>query len=169
MPLPADEMQKCFERLALALERETDAFVVQPPSYRYDLAIEEDLVEEVARLYGYERITAHPPRAAASFPRVSEKRSLHELRERLAGADYREVINFSFVEPQAELDFAGEANPVRLLNPIASQQSVMRSCLIGSLVANLRYNQARKLERIRVFEVGRAFIRDAQAKDGPLA
>src|SRR5437763_717932 len=115
------------------------------------------------------RAAAPPPRTAASLLRVAQKRSLHELRERLAAADYREVINFTFVEPQWELDFAGEANPIRLLNPIVSQQSVMRSSLIGSLVANLRYNQARKVERIRVFEVGRVFIRDPQAKDGPLA
>src|SRR5438132_6111221 len=131
MQLAAEEMQKSFERLGLPHERAQDAFTVKPPSYRFDLAIEEDLIEEVARLYGFERIAAHPPRPAATFPRLEEKRSLHELRERLAAADYREVINFSFVEPQAELDFAGEANPVRLLNPIASQQSVMRSCLIG--------------------------------------
>ena len=169
MPLPAEEMQKCFERLTLPVERDGDAFVVQPPSYRFDLAIEEDLVEEVARLYGYERITAHPPRPAATFPKLPEERSLHDLRARLAAADYHEVINFSFVEPQWELDFAGDANPVRLLNPIASHQSVMRTTLIGSLAANLQYNQARKVERIRVFEVGRVFIRDPQATDGPLA
>ena len=167
--LAADEMQKSFERLGLAHERDKDGFTVKPPSYRFDLAIEEDLIEEVARIYGFERIAAHPPRPAATFPKPTDRRSLHELRERLAAADYREVINFSFVEPQWELDFAGEANPVRLLNPIASQQSVMRTTLIGSLVSNLRYNQARKVERIRVFELGRVFIRDAQAKDGPLA
>ncbi|HSU76334.1 MAG TPA: phenylalanine--tRNA ligase subunit beta, partial [Burkholderiales bacterium] len=169
MPVAAEEMQRCFERLALPVERDGEAFVVRPPSYRFDLAIEEDLVEEVARLYGYERITAHPPRPAASFPKLPARRSLHELRERLADADYHEVINFSFVEPQWELDFAGEANPVRLLNPIASHQSVMRTTLIGTLVANLQYNQARKLDRIRVFEVGRVFLRDPQAPDGPLA
>ena len=169
MPLAAEEMQQAFERLALPHQREGEAFVVNPPSYRFDLAIEEDLIEEVARIYGFERIAAHPPRTAAAFLKVPEKRSLHELRERLAAADYREVINFTFVEPQWELDFAGEANPVRLLNPIVSQQSVMRSSLIGSLVANLQYNQARKLERIRVFELGRVFLRDPQAPDGPLA
>src|SRR5712691_7904812 len=124
MPLGAEEMQTTFERLALPHKREGDAFVVNPPSYRFDLAIEEDLIEEVARLYGFERIAAHPPRPAATFLKIAEKRSLHELRERLAAADYRELINFTFVEPQAELDFAGEANPVRLLNPIVSQQSV---------------------------------------------
>jgi len=169
MPLAAEEMQKSFERLALPSKRDGDAFVVTPPSYRFDLAIEEDLIEEVARIYGFERIAAHPPRTAASFLKVPQKRSLHELRERLADADYREVINFTFVEPQWELDFAAQANPIRLLNPIVSQQSVMRSSLIGSLVANLRYNQARNVERIRVFELGRVFLRDPQAPDGPLA
>jgi len=170
MPITADEMQKCFQRLALPAKREAEGFVVDPPSYRYDLAIEEDLIEEVARLHGFERIRAQPPRVAAKpLPVPQGRRSLHELRERLADADYHEVINFGFGEPQWELDFAGEANPVRLLNPIASQLSVMRSTLIGSLMANLRYNQARKVERIRVFEVGRVFLRDPGAQDGPLS
>jgi phenylalanyl-tRNA synthetase beta chain len=97
------------------------------------------------------------------------QRSLHELRERIAACDYRETINFAFVEPAWEADFAAEANPIRLLNPIASQASVMRSTLIGSLVANIRSNHARKLPRIRVFEVGRAYLRDASAADGPLS
>jgi phenylalanyl-tRNA synthetase beta chain len=170
MPLSADEMRHCFERLSLPLREEGEAFLVTPPSYRFDLAIEEDLIEEVARTYGFERIAAHPPRTPAIFLRVPEaRRSVHVLRERLAAADYREVVNFSFVEPQWELDLAGGPDPVRLLNPIASQQSVMRTTLIGSLVANLRYNQARKVDRIRVFEAARVFLRDAQATEGPLA
>ncbi len=111
-----------------------------------------------------------------AFPVKREKdaftvtpRALHALRERLAAADYREVINFSFVEPGWEADFAGEQNPIRLLNPIASHQSVMRTSLMGSLVSNVRYNQARKVPRIRVFEVGRVYLRDASAQDGPLS
>src|SRR3954463_3853880 len=170
MAIPAEEMQKSLSRLSLAVKREGEAFVVEPPSYRYDLAIEEDLIEEVARLHGFERIRAQPPRVGARpLPAPQGRRSLHEVRERLAGADYHEVINFGFGEPQWELDFAGEANPVRLLNPIASQLSVMRSTLIGSLGANLRYNQARKGERIRVFEIGRVFLRDPSAQDGPVS
>ena len=169
MPIEAAEMQKSLERLSLPVKREGDALVVTPPSFRFDLTIEEDLVEEVARIYGFERIVAHPPRVAATFPQQVEKRSLHDLRERMAAADYREEINFSFVEPQWELDLAGNANPVRLLNPIVSQQSVMRSSLIGSLISNVRYNQARKVERIRVFEIGRVFIRDEKAPEGPLS
>ncbi|HKC31380.1 MAG TPA: phenylalanine--tRNA ligase subunit beta, partial [Burkholderiales bacterium] len=170
VPVPATEMQRAFTRLAFPVKREKDAFTVTPPSYRFDIAIEEDLIEEVARLYGFERIAAHPPRVhAAMLPAPETRRALHALRERLAAADYREVINFSFVEPGWEADFAGEQNPIRLLNPIASHQSVMRTSLMGSLVSNVRYNQARKVPRIRVFEVGRVYLRDASAQDGPLS
>jgi phenylalanyl-tRNA synthetase beta chain len=170
VPVPAKDMAAVFKRLGFAGSLKGDSFAVKAPSYRFDIAIEEDLIEEVARLYGFERIAAHPPRAAAIMLPVPEaRRSLHVLRERLAAADYREVINFSFVEPRWEADFAGEANPIRLLNPIVSQQSVMRTSLIGSLVANVKYNHARKVPRIRVFEAGRVFLRDPRAKDGPLA
>src|SRR5205823_6250759 len=133
-------------------------------------ATEEDRIEEVARLYGFERIAAHPPRVhAAMLPAPETRRTLHALRERLAAADYREVINFSFVEPAWEADFSGAANPIRLLNPIASHQSVMRTSLIGSLIEVVRKNHSRKVPRIRVFEVGRVYLRDAAAQDGPLS
>ena len=170
VPVPEDEIAGIFARLGLPAHREADAFVVNPPSFRFDLEIEEDLIEEVARIYGFERIAAQPPRASTAMLKTSEgTRSLHALRERLADADYREVINFSFVEPAWEEDFAGVTDPIRLLNPIASQLSVMRTSLIGSLVANVRYNHARKVPRIRVFEVGRVFLRDASAPRGPLS
>ncbi|MCG6952289.1 MAG: phenylalanine--tRNA ligase subunit beta, partial [Betaproteobacteria bacterium] len=170
IPISADEMADVFRRLALPFEWEGESFVVTPPSYRFDLEIEEDLIEEVARIHGFDRIPAHPPRAAARMSALPEgRRSLHAVRERLAARDYQEVINFSFVEPAWEADFAGSADPIRLLNPIASPQSVMRSSLIGSLVDNVRYNLARKVERVRVFEIGRAFLRDPGTADGPLS
>ncbi len=170
MPVTEAEMADAFARLGLPAAREQEAFVVNPPSFRFDLQIEEDLIEEVARLYGFERIAAHPPRAALAMLKTPEAtRSLHALRERLAAADYRELINFSFVEPAWEADFAGEANPIRLLNPIASQLSVMRSSLIGSLVDAVKKNHSRKVPRIRVFEVGRVFLRDPAAARGPLS
>ena len=170
VPVSAEAMGEVFTRLQLPHTREDDVFVVRPPSYRFDLEIEEDLIEEVARLHGFERIDANPPRVAAHMlPAPEARRPLHALRERLAGAGYCEMVNFSFVEPGWEVDFAGEANPIRLLNPIASQLSVMRTSLIGSLVSNLRYNQARKRDRIRVFELGRVFLRDSAAPAGPLS
>ena len=96
------------------------------------------------------------------------RRSLHDLRAQLAAAGYDEVVNFSFVDAAWEQDFAGNANPIRLLNPIASQLAVMRSTLLGGLVANVRYNLNRKLSRVRVFEVGRVFARDPRVLDGDL-
>lgn len=163
------EMARVFKRLGLPFKRAGGSFTVVPPSYRFDLAIEEDLIEEVARVHGFDRIPVRPPQAAAAMAAAPEApRPLHVLRERLAACDYQEVITFSFVEPQWEADLAGEPNPIRLLNPIASQLSVMRSSLLGGLLANVRYNLARKLTRIRVFEVGRVFQRDPGTADGPV-
>jgi phenylalanyl-tRNA synthetase beta chain len=165
-----DEMAAVFDKLGLPFEREKDRFIVKPPSFRFDLEIEEDLIEEVARIHGFERIAAHPPLAPARMlPEPERRRSPHALRERLAAAGYREVINFSFVEPAWEADLAGAPDPIRLLNPIASQLSVMRSSLIGGLVDVVRKNHQRKVPRIRVFEVGRVFYRDPHVEDGPLS
>jgi len=170
MPIAEREMAAVFRRLGFEFENKNNSFVVNPPSYRFDIEIEEDLVEEVARVHGFDNIPALPPRAPAQMRAQPEaRRSLHELRERIAACDYQETINFAFVEPAWEADFAGVADPIRLLNTIASQASVMRTTLIGSLVANVRYNHARKLPRIRVFEVGRVYLRDAAAVDGPLS
>ena len=171
--IPSDEMADIFARLGFKSRREgsgaDEFFVVTPPSYRFDIEIEEDLIEEVARIYGFERIPANPPLAVASMPALPEqRRSLHDLRERLAAAGYQEVVSYSFVEEGWESDFAGNAEPIRLLNPIASQLAVMRSNLIGGLIANVRYNLNRKLDRVRIFEVGRAFLRDASVRDGDL-
>ena len=82
----------------------------------------------------------------------------------MAAADYQEVVNFSFVDEEWELDFAGQANPIRLLNPIASQLAVMRSTLLGSLAANVRFNLNRKLARVRLFEVGRCSPRSGRGR-----
>jgi len=169
IPLAAKEIAAVFSRLDFKFKKSGDAFTVTPPSYRFDIEIEEDLIEEVARLHGFERIAAQPPRAAAVMrPAPDGRRSLHLLRESLAARDYREIINYSFVEPGWEHDFAGEANPIRLLNPM-NQQSAMRTSLIGSLVDVIRKNHFRKVPRIRVFEVGRVFLRDPAAADGPLS
>jgi phenylalanyl-tRNA synthetase beta chain len=169
VPIEADEMASIFARLGLPQRREGDAFVVTPPSYRFDLQIEEDLIEEVARVYGFEKIPARPPIAAATMSAQAEtRRSLHAFRGRLAAAGYQEMLNFSFVEPGWEDDFAGNSSPIRLLNPIASQLSVMRTTLIGGLVANVRYNLNRRAVRVRVFEIARVFLRATDAPDGPL-
>ncbi len=171
--IAADEMADIFARLGFKSRRNgsgaDEFFVVTPPSYRFDIEIEEDLIEEVARMHGFERIPANPPVAVANMLALPEqRRSLHDLRSRMAAAGYQEVVSYSFVEEGWERDFASNAQPIRLLNPIASQLAVMRSNLIGGLVANVRYNLNRKLDRVRIFEVGRAFSREASVLDGDL-
>ncbi|MBY4945423.1 phenylalanine--tRNA ligase subunit beta [Cupriavidus respiraculi] len=167
------EIADVFQRLGLSFTREQGAdgevFVVTPPSYRFDIEIEEDLIEEVARIYGFERIPARPPVAQSEMrPTDEARRSAHALRHATAARDYQEVINFAFVEEKWERDFAGNDNPIRLLNPIASQLAVMRSSLIGGLVDKVRYNLNRKAARVRLFETGRVFLRDANVADGGL-
>lgn len=158
-----------FTRLGLPFTQEPGLFAVTPPSYRFDIEIEEDLIEEIARVYGFDNIPALPPVAVGTMKSAPENtRSLFAIRHQLADLDYQEVINFSFVDRVWEVDFAGNQAPVRLLNPIASQMSVMRSSLIAGLVANVRYNINRKTGRVRVFEIGTVFHRDAAVQNGPL-
>ncbi|MHB8668664.1 MAG: phenylalanine--tRNA ligase subunit beta [Burkholderiales bacterium] len=163
------EIAAIFSRLGMPSARRADGFDVTPPSHRFDIAIEEDLIEEIARIYGYERIPAKQPRArAAMSPQREAVRPVMLVKETIAARDYQEVVNFSFVEAEWERDFCGNDAPVTLLNPISSQLSVMRSGLAGSLVANVRYNLNRKQERVRLFELGRVFRADASVNDGPL-
>lgn len=166
----ATQIAGIFDRLGLPYVRDDEGFVVTPPSYRFDLEIEEDLIEEVARIYGFDNIPAVPPLARAMMRAQPETvASPHALRHALAARDYQEVINFSFVEERWENDYAGRTDPIRLLNPIASHLSVMRSSLIAGLVANVQLNLKRKIDRVRVFELGRVFRRDASVQNGPEA
>lgn len=166
----ADEMSAIFTRLGLAHTRDADKFTVTPPSYRFDIEIEEDLIEEIARIYGFDNIPALPPLARAAMrAQPSDTRSLHDLRQAIAAQDYFEVINYSFVDEGWERDVVGNSNPIKLLNPIASQMAVMRSSLIPGLLANIRYNANHKADRVRVFELGKVFMRDAGTKDGELS
>ena len=154
---------RLFRGLDFPFTQEGDTFIVTPPSHRFDIAIEEDLVEELARLHGYDNIPARLPQGSlAILPQNELARSVWRLRRLLAGRDYQEVVNYSFVETGWEQDFCANREPVVLANPIASQMGVMRSSLIGGLVANLVNNLNRRIERVRVFETGRCFQRDSQ-------
>lgn len=164
-----EQIASIFTRLGLQFIHEPGLFSVTPPSYRFDIEIEEDLIEEIARVYGFENIPTRPPVAANEMRIAPENtRSLFTVRRQIADQDYQEVVNYSFVEADWEKDFAGNTAPIKLLNPIASQMSVMRSSLVGGLIANARYNINRKVSRVRVFEIGAVFSRDAQVQDGPL-
>jgi phenylalanyl-tRNA synthetase beta chain len=169
IPFTDAQVADIFNRLNLPFTQEPGKFYVTSPSYRFDIEIEEDLIEEVARVYGFENIPALPPVApAAMLVEPEDRRSLFAIRDQLADLGYQEVVNMSFVEEAWERDFAANLDPIRLQNPIASQMSVMRSTLLGSLVANLRYNVNRKQNRVRLFEIAGVYKRDAAVQDGPL-
>jgi len=166
--IPVEAMENTFKRLGFEYRFDGEVFTVKSPSYRFDIEIEEDLIEEVARLYGYEKLPDRPPLARIAMKAAREdSRSGHDLRREMAGLGYQELINFSFVPEVWEKDFAGNEHPIRLLNPIVSQLSVMGTQMIGSLVDILKYNLNRKAERVRIFELGRVFLPDPTINDGP--
>ena len=167
MPVTQAQCESVMQRLGLPFTSAPGGLTVSPPSWRFDLRIEEDLIEEVIRVLGYQTLPDTPPLAALTARVGSEsRRGLDAVRHRMAALDYQETINFSFVDERWERELAGNPNPVRLVNPMASHLAVMRSSLLGSLLDVLRLNLARKATRVRVFEAGRVFLRDASVVDG---
>ena len=167
MPVSQAQCAEVLRRLGFPVTEGAGTLTVIPPSWRFDLKIEEDLIEEVIRVIGYDHLPTTAP-VAPITPRVrrEDHRSSHDVRRALASLGYQETINFSFVEARWEHELAGNADPIKVLNPIAAPQGVMRSSLLGSLVGVLRHNLARKAQRVRVFELGRVFKRDASVTDG---
>ena len=163
--LPPDTIADVFTRLALPFRRQGDDFIVTPPSYRFDLAIEEDLIEEVARIYGYDAIpTAPGTHLQRMLPAPEGTRGAGVLRRRLAALDWQEVITFSFVASGAEAALDPGGRPITVLNPIAAQLDVMRTTLVPGLIEVLQTNVKRKLARVRIFETGRVFAHEDLAQ-----
>lgn len=162
MPLTQAQCADALTRLGLPVKQGDGVLTVTPPAFRFDLQIEEDLIEEVARMVGYQQLPTTPPLAPITARiRPESRRGAFAARRALAALGYQETINFSFVEERWEHELAGNPQPIKLLNPIASQMGVMRSSLLGSLVQVLKFNLDRKADRVRVFELGRVFLRDA--------
>lgn len=157
-------MVKLLERVHLQVRRDGECLSVVPPSWRFDIAIEADLIEEIVRLHGYDDIPARTPAGPMAMLTQHEGvRTAWSLRRQMAARDFQEVINYAFVDAAWERDFCGVEAPVKLANPIASQMGVMRTSLIGGLVDNLIANRNRQLVRVRLFETGRCFL---SAADG---
>lgn len=147
-----------FARLGLALTHDAEAWQVQAPAHRFDLNIEVDLVEEIARLEGYDRLpTVFPSGEARMRPAPEDRRSVAAIKARLVARGWQEVITYSFIDPTDAALFAGDAAAITLLNPIANPLSVMRASLLPGLVQTLRHNLNHGQERLGIFEVGRCF------------
>ena len=168
MAFSPEQIAKLFSGLGLPFVCDGDDFLVTPPTWRFDIEIEEDLIEEIARLHGYDNIPAPAPRGPLKMLVQPEaQRPQARIRQLLVDRGYQEVVNFAFVEEVWEADFAANTNPIRLANPIASQMAVMRSTLFGALISNLVTNLKRKQSRVRLFETGRTFHRDTRG--GPVS
>ena len=158
--LAPDAIADVFRRLALPFTRQGDDFVVTPPSYRFDIAIEEDLIEEVARIHGYDAIPTTPgTHLQRMLPAPECTRGVGSLRHHLAALDWQEVITFSFVASGVEAALDPQGKPLTVLNPIAAQLDVMRTTLLPGLIEVLQTNVKRRLPRVRIFEAGRVFAR----------
>jgi phenylalanyl-tRNA synthetase beta chain len=169
MPVTQTQCADVLQRLGVQLTHAEGVLHVRPPTWRFDLQIEEDLIEEVIRVIGFNTLPLDAPKAPVTARVRSESRQgAHAVRHRLADLGYFETINFSFVEEKWEQELAGNHSPIRVLNPIASPLSVMRSSLMGGLIQVLRRNLAHKTTRVRVFEIGRIFERDDRVQEGPL-
>ena len=162
--ISANNINIILQHLGLEPQACDNGFIITSPSFRFDIQIEADLIEEIGRVYGYENIPDDHTNGKLSMVALPEnKKPLFSIYHQLANHGYQEVVSYAFVEEAWEHDLAGNQNPIRLKNPIASHLSVMRSTLFGGLIEILHNNLNRKQNRVRIFEVARVFhLRDAE-------
>lgn len=156
-----------LHRLGLDVTQTAEGWTAKAPSWRFDLAIEEDLIEEVARIYGYNNIPNLAPMGHLSMIEQLEKDlPLKRVRQVLVDRCYQEAITYSFVEPKAMSLLFPEQDPIILPFPISADMSAMRVSLWPGLISAVVYNQNRQQPRVRLFETGLRFIKDASAENG---
>lgn len=130
---------------------------VVPPSHRYDMAIYQDLIEEVARIHGYDNIQISLPVIDVKLAKYEDQFELTQLRQTAVTLGYQEAISFSFADLKLEKQLNPDVNPLALANPISSDLAVMRSTLLSSLIPCVQYNVNRQQNRVRFFELGLRF------------
>lgn len=154
-------IETILQHLGLQPEKTADSFRVTAPSFRYDIEIEADLIEEIARVYGYENIPDDYTSGKLAMLKLPENRhSRFGVYQKMAARGFQEVVSYAFVDEQWEQDFANNQDPIRLQNPLAAQYAVMRSTLMGGLIEILQNNLNRKQNRVRVFEIARIFRKE---------
>ncbi|MBM7454651.1 phenylalanyl-tRNA synthetase beta chain [Oceanisphaera litoralis] len=165
--IDAAQVTDMLTRLGLDVTTTADGWQVTVPSYRFDIAIEEDLVEEVARIYGYNNIPDVAPVAGLTMSRHQEARlPLNRLKDALVDLGYQEAITYSFVDPAQQQRLFPGVDTMVLPNPIAADMSEMRVSLWPGLIQAAVYNQNRQQSRLRLFEQGLTFVPDDAAENG---
>ncbi|HET6907023.1 MAG TPA: phenylalanine--tRNA ligase subunit beta, partial [Rhodanobacteraceae bacterium] len=155
-----EQVQRILSALGMRLESSQDGWHVTPPSRRFDIEREEDLIEELARIHGYAQIPAHLPAGEPPAP-VEDETRLPEsvLRAQLAARDFNEAVCYAFVEAQRLQTWGIAEGAVPLANPLSAEMAVMRTSLLPGLVDALAANRRRQQSRVRLFESGRIFAR----------
>lgn len=157
---------KVLTDLGCVCKSVNDGLMVTPPSHRFDLSIEVDFIEEIARVVGYDEIPATPQVSqAVLLPQPQGQRTVAGITRHFADRDYQEILSYSFVSADWEKDFSSTNNPIQIRNPIAEQMGVMRTTLLVGLVETLKFNLNRQQERVRLFEIGRCFLPGDAAND----
>jgi phenylalanyl-tRNA synthetase beta chain len=162
MDFPKEQIAPILERLGMSVIASNDEWQVTPPSFRFDLTIEADLIEELARVYGYQHIPSHAPVLALNAISVPEEQlTADKLRALCVGRGYHELITYSFVD-HAIQELLTQKQGLALLNPMSSQMDVMRVSLLPGLLQALCYNQNRQQMQMRLFELGLCFIPEGE-------
>jgi len=158
IPIEKKIVGNLLTQLGFSFVENENTFTVQAPTYRFDIVREEDLIEEIARLHGYDKIAATAPTAHLNMLPAPEA-TLNKiwLADTLSSQGYQEVVTYSFVDESWERELLGNLTPIALKNPIASNMSVMRSSLWGGLIEVLTYNLNRKQDGAMLFEIGATY------------
>ena len=163
-----DEIEDILSRLGMVLQPTGEGWTVIPPSARFDIAIEADLIEEVGRIYGYARIPENLSSAPVSIQAKPEAAfRLDRAKQYLVDQAFQEVITYSFISPELSSLITPQAQSIRLANPISEEMSLMRASLWPGLLSTLKYNLARQQERVRLFESGQVFHQAGDEIDQP--
>lgn len=165
--IPDKDVVDILTRLGLVvLSESSEIWCFAIPSYRFDISIAEDLLEELARIYGYNNLPTTTNMLPQVLPTKSEAQiDLNRANQLLLSREYQEVISYSFIEPELHRAFFGDDEALELLNPISADLSVMRISLVPSLLACLKSNVKRQHSRIRIFERGLRFVKSGDSLD----
>lgn len=165
--IPSKDVFEILTRLGFDVETIAQGWTAEAPSWRFDIAIEEDLIEEVGRLFGYNNIVNQAPQASLNIKPFKEANlPLKRVRDLLVDRGYHEAITYSFVEPHQQKLIVPDVEPLILPNPISADMSAMRLSLWPGLLNTVAYNQKRQQARVRLFEAGLRFVPDKSAENG---
>lgn len=167
MDIGRTEIEEILTRLGLHIDKLTrDGWKVHVPSFRPDILIEEDLIEEIGRIYGYNNLPVTEPSGSLGLRPGSEaRRPLSSVRSLLVNRGYQEAITYSFVDPDIQALLDPDHTGIELANPISSDMAVMRTSLWSGLLKTVAYNQKRQQHRVRLFETGLRFLKDGDGID----